>query len=577
MLLLAAAPGLDAAQADETMRSVVSALHVQDGVEAVLSRAAGGEVRVAVRFAPGTSAAKALTLTTETWNAAPPPGFAAPRLEPIARGARARSAWFVVARAGRPAATATLDRLLPGFAAAPHGIARFHLAGAVRPMLTLELQPPPMRDAGVGLHAVREAIDRLLTTKAAMGGVLNGVASAAALRIVTTNTSAERVTRAYAGKLPPASLGLLVAVLEGSGEPTREARNGHLPVTVLLADAGTATPPAEVTAFEQAVRSHPDVVQAAGAGDQWLPAAVGSAYRFAVAARSGAQPEPLDAWSRRLQAVREVEGLTGMLAMQGADGVPESLDVDAAHGRLWTVWVMASGPGLDVTLRDVQAKLSEGPWQATALSAEWDTGLGWVLGAVGTLGLVVAAPDGTQLAAAVQSAGSTLKRVAAVASVEAGPARLASPARLTRLERKATAESAVAAADFSDALDLLEGPQRVGTFAGVPVWLALPHGERAVGRAALPLGWRDVENEDSAELKAWTLGDFERLPDPTPTLDRVRLDAHPALWLVAAGRGESPDAFAASAWQAVERAVALQGGMVVHPLVLGLRTLGKAP
>jgi hypothetical protein len=569
VLLVAPAPGFDPAAIDDQVRSVCAALRAQVGVELVAARASTGEVRVLVRYAAGTPPGKAITAVSETWTTAPPPGLGEPSIEAIGRGARTKVALFALADGGRPDATRAVDALVQKVAADVPGVARVHVAGAVRPMLLLELLPRPMLEQAVDLAHLLAGIDGAAAGRIATPFAAPQEAAAAFAAAANMVSVQRRVLPFQQVGSATASAAPFLQILPAVGEPVREARNGHLPVTVLLVDAAQATPDSAMAAAEHAVRAVAARVGATGL--TWQPAAVAASYRFVLTVREGRAPELLTELSQRLQAVRELPEVAGMLAVRGLDGVPESVDVDADGDRVWTVWVMAASHDMPVVLKAAGDRLADGPWQARLLPQTFDTGLGWLIGASGSIGIVVVAPDAADLPPALALAGKALRESPAVRDIVTGPTRQPPRSHLAGIRRDPRAEFASLPSMLGLVQRLTVAPQRVGAFGSVGLWLTLPRGDRMQTAPQLPLGWR----EDDEEVKAWTWADFSRTPDPAPVVDRVRVNGRPALWLIADGHGGPPDGFAMQSFDAIERAVPAHEGLQVLPLVVGQRALGR--
>lgn len=565
------APTLDPAACDDAVRPVAAALRAQPGVEQVLVYAAAGHARVLVRFAVGRTPKSAENSVRDVWQAAPPAHTAPPDIAAIARGARARTATLVLAPEGRPQATALVDAWLPALAQLPHAT-RAHVVGAVRPFITLDLLPPALAQNDLELADVLAALRALTGTATAAKGAHPAAVVVDMVQARLAPVLLPRRTPPGAQPLPPVPLASLVAVVPGVGEPVREARNGQLPVTGWLIDSAwsaTLPPLAQAEATwrrAQGPTLPPDV--------QLRALAVEGAYRFVLTLPPQGVPEPLDALSQRLQRVREHPDLTGMLAIQGIDGVPEKLDVEARGGRAWTVWLQASAADMELVLREVAIRLgaatkdnpNPGPWRVHLLASDHDTALGWLLGTWATAGALLSAPTAGPLSAMVAEVGKPLQSAASVRELTSGPQRHAAPGPFARSNRAAAV--GLPPALLHAVLKLTEGPVYMGHWEDLPWWVGLPRGLLGAQQGALPLQSGGPDGEPRL------LADVLQLPDTTPVLDRVRVDGRPALWLGAESAGELPDAFSLSFWALVERNVVLAPGMRVDPFVLRDQALG---
>lgn len=575
VLVLAPAPALDPAAVDEALRPVIPVLRSLPRVERVLTRATLGQGRLLVRFAAGTPPGQAADGVRRTWQTQPPRGFATPVVAPIARGARARIALQVLADAGRPEATRLAETLAPSLLGHNPHASRVHLAGTVRTAALVDVLAPALRQNDLDLLQVSTAVHKACAQAEPDPG-----ATLAPLRKALTTVQVSRHRAPGAQALPARSAADLVAVTRATSEPVREARNGQLPVTVLLADGGDQTDDAVIAKGEGALRREAAQPGRLSAGVQVHPAALAAAYRFVLQLRPERTPEGLTDLSNRLQAVRQIPEITGMLAIQGHDGVPEALDVDARGGSAWTVWVVAPAAEVEVVLGHVREKLSDGPWQAHLLSPHLDTGMAWLLGAWATSGALASAPDAARLPEAIGSAAKLLASLSSTRELRTGPQRRPATQRQDRLDRLKASEAGIDAQTLDLALDLMAGRVLVGRCPpgpgshGVAAWLGLPTGDLSARQGELPLRYAGYDDSREAVARVWTLAEVVRLPEREPVLDRLLVDGRSALWVAADSGGELPHAFALTFWDSIERSIELGGGLQVDPLLLDARRLG---
>lgn len=560
VLVLADAPVLDPTAGAAVLAPLTTAWRALPGVVHVYTRALDGQLRAVVRFSPGTPPERARASVQQAWQAQQPESVAVPRIQAIGRSARTRLAISVLAPGGRQEATAQIAAYGAAVLQAVEGVTRLSVAGAVRPFLQVEALAPELQ----GNHlALTDLVQALLVP-------LTGVAATDPVAAVRSALSEVKL-----GNQPDSpKIARVVSFAPGIGEPVREARNGHLPVTALLFDAAPQQTDGALVTASNTWRRDPARAKEF-AGTDLHTQFIGNAYRYALRCRD--KPEAIAALSQRLQAVRLVPDVVSVFATQGTDGIPETLDVDGNGGQVWTVWVGASAPQMEVVLRGVHDRLAldadgkPGPWLVHPLPADWDTALGWLLNTQASGALLASAPNPGLLAPVIGAVSSVIQRSAAVWQVRSGPARHPPGPLWARLQQD-TARTLPADA-VALAQGLTQGAKWLGEQAGVAIWLALPGGVRQAQQVNIPVA-RQTQPGSKAQ-RTVSLGDLQQPPSTEPVLDRVDVDGRPALWLAADVRSDLADGFAESFWDAVERTVDPSGGLRVEPLLTRAQALAS--
>lgn len=540
------APTLTPAQAAEALRPAQLAWQALPGVEHVFLRALEGEARAVVRFSPGTPPGRAVAVVRQAWPTPPLDTLGTPTLAAIGRAARARMAVSVLAPGGRQEATAQVANAAASLLATVPGAQRLSVAGAVRPFLTLEPLAPTLEANHQDLKTLRDTLTQPLALPAGV--------------------DAARAVLAQVQLPARVSLAQVASFLPGLGEPVREARNGHLPVTAILLDASPQQTDAPLVASSNAWRRDPLRTQEFR-GTDLHPQFIGSTYRYALWAREA--PESADDLGKRLQMVRELPEVSSVFAVQGVDGVPELLDREGEAGRVWTVWIAASAPQMEVVLQAVEQRLTRteagrpAPWRVHPLAADWDTALGWLLGQQGSAAMLATAPDSARLAPTLASVVQAVLRAQPMAEVRTGPQKQPPGPLWARLKPGAPPVPADLLA-LTQRLTL--GPQPLRTQGNVPIWLGLPGGERQAQQGNLPI----VQRPGARVL--WS--DLQQLPSAEPVLQQVAVDGRPALWLAVDVHTVTPDAFALAFADLLERTVEPSGGLRILPLLTTAREVG---
>ena len=556
VLIRAGAPGLAPDAADAALRPTAAALRGVPGVEQVVTRARAGEVRIVVRFAAtAAKGAAALQAVLAAWQTAPPIGIAEPQTDVIVRGARALAALEMVAMGGRVEATQYADNHPDALIVASQFATRTHLAGAVRPLLALRPAPSALQSHGVALNDVVEALHAWLA---------NASAPAAPppldeARIALEEIKVKRHWTANGEQLPPVTLDRLVDLSIEQGEPTREARNGHLPTTLWLVDAAVTGETSDIDAAARKVASESKGV--------FRPSvqALGAAYRFVVVAPEGDAVKYATELSDRLRQLRmDNESVVALNAIAGHDGVPEELDGDAQDGRVWTVWVSIATPDAGPMILAVREALSREGWEAHALSNSTDTAMAWVLDAWGAGGALISADDGASLAPQVTRLAQRALTGREKAGMRQGPQPAPAPLAFRRIDPKGLAATKLTVAGQQEVVETLNGMRPLGWWHATPVWLGLPVGDLAATVGQLPLNW--LAPGGSGPGHAWIASDVLRVPDTTPLVERIRVNGRPALWAVPEVFADAPDGVSMSFWRMTESIVDMQAGMRVDAL-----------
>ncbi len=563
VLLLANAPGLDAESVDAALRPLAAALRTLPGVELVVTRARPGEARAVVRFAA--TAAKgsaAVDAVLDAWQAAPPSGMAEPVAEAIARGARAIAALEMVAMGGRLEATRYADAHANALQQVSKFAVRTHLTGAVRPLLALRVMPVALAANGIALNDVVEAARGWLAKTVAM----DPLPALDEARNVLAEIKLKRHWTANGEALPAVPMDRLVDVSVEQGEPTREARNGHLPTTFWMVDAPVT---GEATDIDSGLRT---VAQESKSVFRPTVQSLGAAYRFILSVPEGKEPETQDDLSKRLQAIRAAnESLVAVNAIAGQDGVPEALDVDARNGRRWTVWVSIATADTGSVIFAVREALLAGGWDVHVLSDQTDTALSWVLDAWGTGGALISAEDAGALGPNVGSLAQRALSGREKAGMRQGPQPGLAPLAYRKIDPKQLHATQLAPTAAQRFVAVVGGLQPLGWWHDTPVWLGLPAGDGAATVGQLPLEWQGTAG--TGPNHAWLANDVLRVADPAPVIERVRVNGRPALWAVPEDFADAPAAVAASFWRLVEATVEMRTGMRVESLDLRERPL----
>lgn len=571
ILVVAEAPGLAATEVDALTRPTLKLWRAAAGVSQVFSRASAAEFRAVVRFDPGAKPSAARALVADLWQKLPNDKLGPLRLEAIARGARAQQVLMIVAAGGRAQATVAAQGPLQQWAAQLPKATRAHIVGAVRPYLVADLISPSIRNSELDFAQILDALPK------ALGKSRVAPTDAAADEGLRTELASMKLPRhqtAGAQTLPPVGLDQVLAVTRAVGEPTREARNGQVPMTALLADGGFAPADAGMGAADTAWRRKPYNIKLLGSGVELFPVALSHAYRFALWLRPGQKMETLAELSARLQKTRLGPEMTGMFAMQGQDGIPESIDVEGQAGRVWTVWVVLSTPDMEMALRAALDRLGDGAWKAHLLTDSFDSALGWLTESAGTAGMFVTSPTGENLAANVSQVAAAINKIAKNAQLQTGPPRHPAADLFARLQQPNVAR--VPAAALAIATHLSQSRVYLGQFGTTPVWLGSGGAALQSEIGKLPLAYQDYDAKPAATSRVWLLSDLLQLPVGDLVLDRLRVDDRPALWLTSDSMGDLPAVHANGFWDLVERTLDLHDGIAIFPFDLSQRALGVA-
>ena len=446
VLVLARAPALDAKACDAALTRTIADLRKLPGVAHVSSAARDGEARLIVRFFAAASPDAATQAVRKAFAATP--AFAETTLEAVVPAARARAAEVFIAEKGRAAATDLAQAAVTSFPAAIPVVTRTSLAGVVRSYLTLLPLAPGMHRNGLSIGTLA----RQLRDAAPADQGLQAV---------------QAWLKTHAADLPaghaPMTLDRFVLAAVAEGEPVREARDGRVTVTALLADG---KPQGDETTWirgEMAWRQ----TQMLPVGTSVHTLRLSSSARFELVGT-----EPAAKLAERFQRARMVKDCIGMLAVSGRDGIPESLDVEGRTGHLWTVWLIAAPADIEAVAAAAQPLLADGPWQVQRLTQDVEPAAHWLT------------------------------------------ARL--PAERAVVDPAAAARLGAQAGDLALAARLLEGPLPLGTLAGLPAWLSLPVGALADDRLRMPLA--------GAHAEVVPLGDVLHMPDPTAETRIDRID-----------------------------------------------------
>ena len=556
VLITAPAPGLDPDAVDVALRPLAAALRTLPGVETVATRARAGEARVLVRVDAGTTAGPAaLAAVKASWRAAPGGAFGPAQFGLIARGARAMAALDSVAPGGRVAATRYADEHVGAVVAAGRAATRSHVAGGVRAYIGVRAIPSALAANGLTLSDAHAALGKWLDNAQAEASV----PTADGIRTALHAIALPRRWTANGQRLTDVALDRVVDPALEQGEPLREARNGHLPTTLWLVDGAAAQ---EVGAIEAAARG----VAEASAG-QFRPSvqAFSAACRVLLTAADGKKVDTPDELGQRLLALRQGnENLVAINGIAGADGIPEFVDTDASERARWTLWLSLASPDIGPVLFAAREALAAGGWDVHILGERLDTGLCWLLDAWGAAGAVISAEDPAQLAPAVADVAQRALAGREKAGTRQGPqAGLAAPA-FRRIDPRALAGLKLPAAAASLFVASLTRATPVGWLHGTPVWFGLPTGELSATVGDIPLAFVGTAPTTQPRRAAEVL----RVPDTAGSVERVRVNGRPALWIVAENYADAPQNVAESFWRMVESSVDLRAGMRVDSLDL---------
>jgi len=415
VLVLARAPALDATACDNALVRAIADLRSLPGVTHVASAARSGQARVVVRYAAAASAQAATDAVRRVFAATP--AFAESTVEAVFPAARARAAEVFVDEKGRAAAADLAEAAALTFHAAVPVATRTSLAGVVRTSLTLLPLAPAMHRNGLSMGTLARQLRDVTPGDAGLPALQ------AWLKTHPADVSSGRFTLDHF---------VLAALMQG--EPLRDARDGRVAVTAVLADG---KPRGDDTAWirgEIAWRQ----AQRLPAGASIHSLRLSSAARFELTGTGDAT-----GLLERFQRARMVKDCIGMLAISGRDGIPESLDVDARSGRLWTVWLIAAPADIEAVAVAAQPLLAGAPWRVQRLTNDADPATRWLT------------------AARLPGSAVIAQATAARLGVQAG--------------------------DLALAARLLEGPLSLGRLAGLPAWLSLPVGDLADDRLRVPL------------------------------------------------------------------------------------------
>lgn len=572
VLVRAAAPGLDPSAVDVTLRPVAARLRALPGVERVVARARAGEARLLVRMtAAGPQGLSASTAVLSAWRSHPPAGLADPQVEPIVRGERALAALEGVATGGRPEATAYADAHVDALLHGTHQVTRTHLAGAVRPYLALRLIPSALALNGVGLADVLTSLHQWLEA----GDPQQKQPTVEITRHSLHPLALKRHWTANNQPLPAVALDTLLDISPEQGEPTREALTNQLPTTLwLLNGYGSQSVPEAESAARQ-------VAQASAGKFRASLQSLANAYRLVLTVPENRPAETVEDLGKRLLQLRtSEESVVALNAIAGLDGVPEPLDLDGRQGRRWTLWVSIATADSGAVLNNVRDALAKGPggWDVHVLDATSDTALCWVLDAWGSGGVLISGDDAAALGPIVGAIAERARTAREKAGTRQGPQPELPPIAWQRLEPRNLQDVGLPADMAAFLVESLDGPRPLGWWHDAPIWLGWPHGDLSATLGLAPLLWPKAANaRGTGPGKSWVLADVLRQADPTPLVERVRVDGRPALWIAAEDYADLPGSVADSFWRLVEREVDLKANMRLDPLNLAQKALAIEP
>ena len=446
VLLLAVAPHLDALGCDAALSQVIPTLGSLSGAIHVHSMARDGEARIVVRFGAVASQDAAMQAVTGAWTAAKG-AFGDTTIAASTPGARAQLAEVFLADAGRAAATTAAHAAQASLSAALSHETRLHMAGTVRPCVTVLPLAPSLHREGLSTRRLVDALRGApanLTTLLALQSWLHDQ------------------TIVAGGQ--PRPLETFVTTAAAQGEPLRDARDGRVVVTALLADGVGQRD--EAAWIQQEGVWHSALQTPPGVSVHTLR--LSSAARF-----EWWGSETPRALAERFQRARLTPDCIGMLAMSGRDGVPEALDREGQTGQLWTVWLIAAPADIEAVAQAATPILAEGGHPVQRLTATDDPSLAWL---------------------------------------RSGPG----PAKRTRIDPAAARQRGALGADLALAADLLARPLPLATAGPLPLWLSLPAGALDSDRLQLPIA--------TSQGPLLPLGELLALPGPGPAQQIERND-----------------------------------------------------
>ncbi len=541
VLIRADAPGLDPGAADGMVRPIADEWRKLAGVEHVVTRSREGEIRALVRFAPGMSLPDAATAAVAAaWQANRPAELATPHIAWIPKGNRARIGWALTSFDGGEDSTALAVQLAPQLVERWPALGRVEVAGTVRPVYFVDVLTKTALERGTSLSAIAAALRDLLLHNPDQAKVDAGPQSQnRAQAVIDTGKIATH------GPNPPIELSRVVALRRGLGGPVRAALVGRNEAVLLRGEAGNG---ADLDHLEATARTELQATGLLGARRQLYPQTLSVASRIVLELRPGQTPEVPLTLAKRLLAVRETQGVVGAVAMQGLDGIPETLDADIMANRRWTVWVTTSSPNVDSLLTSVIGLLSDGPWRAYLMPNNLDTALAWVLDGPAAAGVLLASGEAGRLAPAVSALGEQLQKQRDLDNLRSGPQRRAALPGFARVRIEGLVAAHLSSDDAALALGIVDRAQLLGQFGGADVWLDLPGGAMAAEFGSLPLAWSKTGDKPAL------LGDVIQLPSDSSVLERIRCDGDPALFVLVDNRGVASEVAISAFRDSFERA-----------------------
>lgn len=530
VLLKVAAPLLASAEVDGAARPALRELKRLPGVETVFSRATAGELRVVVRTATADRSA-ALAGVLASWQRNASAEFGSAQAAAIARGARARVAWAVTDAATDGQTSAAVAASQAAWAAALASSSRVHLAGAAVPTFHLDVLT---RTAAENRLTLQEIVDRpcaAMTAPPPRLPLRDDAESEALLHQQLGRVLLPRYRQGAEQALADVPATRVIALRRALAVGPRPALVGRNPVLMFLADGGIGIDLNGLMAQESAARRAPVTRSKLTAAGQLLPQTVDAAQRFILQLRPGERAESAEGMAQRLLAVRDIPNIVSALAVRGWDGVPASLDSAHDQGQVWTVWLTPSGGKIDEGLRAARDILGRGPWQATAIPANIDTALAWMIDQPAAAGLLVSAADAAVVSAVTGAIGAAAQRSQSLEGVSAGPVARPANGQFGRIDAELARRYQLTARQMATALTLLQGPLYCGETGGAQLWFGLPQGDMAAEQGRLPLAWPTPTPPGPPTAVDMAL--LQRLPSQEPVLDRVRIDDKPGLFLLA--------------------------------------------
>lgn len=446
VLLLAVAPDRDAQACDDALSQAIPAMGSLPGAVHVHTMARDGEARMVVRFGAAPSQDAAVQAVTRAWNVSKG-AFGDTTIAASTPGAHAQLAEVFLADGGRGAATKAAHEAEASLGAALTHATRLHTAGVVRPSVTVLPLAPAMHREGL---STRRLVDALRAAPA-------NLATLAALQAWL-----HEQTIVAGGQ--PRPLETFVTTAAAQGEPLRDARDGRVVVTALLADGVGQRD--EAAWIQQEASWHNTLETAPGLTVHTLR--LSSAARF-----EWWGSETPRALAERFQRARLTPDCIGMLAISGRDGVPETLDREGQTGQLWTVWLIAAPADIEAVARAATPLLAEGGHPVHRLTATDDASLAWLRGGAG-------------------------------------------PARLTRIDPALARQRKAVSSDLALAAELLTRALPLSTSGPLPLWLSLPGGSLDSDRLQLPIA--------ASQGPLLPLGELLSLPGPGPAVQIERND-----------------------------------------------------